>query len=147
MVVWGAGRRSRSSGAAEEREDAPTPGSYSPGLRGSSRPRARARKPIRGRSSPGLTGGQPPEVGASQPALGKVGLAGLRKTACWTLPGADNMGACGAAERRVLGPRPPFPRAGRLAPGQAVPARHAGREPSDRRDHRPSPAWGNRGLS
>lgn len=47
-IRWGGGwdEKSRSSGAAQEPQDSPTPGSYSQGLRGSFSPLAPIRKPI-----------------------------------------------------------------------------------------------------
>lgn len=82
------------------------------------------------------------------PLWERSGPLDLGKRRVGLCPGLTNMGACGAAERRVLGPRPDFPRAGQRALG-TVCAGEACRtqncptwEPMGS-----SPAWGNQSLS
>lgn len=149
-AVEGGPEKSPGSGAAQERR---TPG-YSVGAQPCSP------TPHSG-PDPGRDGAAPvPRVGSAggvrSPArLGKM-ASWAQEDGAWTLPGVDqrNMGACGAAERRVLSraPFPSLPAGGaagaglRLcAPRQVALERRP--ELSDGGDHRPSPTWGNGGPS
>lgn len=133
---------SRSSVAARPREDTSKPGSYSPGLRGSSRPRAPARKRAAAGAAPG------PRVGSSRRSACPGRLRGRgerldsRKRRVGLCPGLTNMGACGAAGTACAGPAPAALSRGRGARVWPCGRGSQDAERADRGAHRPGPHLG-----
>lgn len=116
---------------------------------GGSSPRAPTRKQIGTAAAPGSgVGNCRRGVCAPRALWERWEPLGSGKRRAGLCPGLTNMGACGAAGTACAGPAPPLPAGG--APGAGVWPGWRGRrdaEASERLDHRPSPTWGNRGLS
>ena len=144
-VRWGGGGdlgKSRSSAAAQQREDAPKPSCVgAPALEPQPASRSRPGQPrVRGWATAG---------GLRSPARSGEGGNGLTPESggLGSPGGLTNMGACGAAGTACAGPAPsPLPAGGAPGSGCEGEARRT-RNPQTAGNTGASPTWGNRGLS